>query len=334
MKKGIYVVFVLGVFGACQNKKIEKEETKLTHLVNAEGTEIVFTNSHNTSFFQTEDVNVQLTQADFTAVGVVGATVHLSNSGASNPIILFENPDLTSNYTEMIQHQTNIRQLQDVIIRQKQTELERTKDLLEHGSATGQELLNAELELSMEETNLVTERAALMKHETVLRGAGFDVEILRRATAGVAFVMSDIPESLIGNIEENGSSILAFTAFPNVKFTGKIRAIADRVNPATRMVKILIEMNNSGNKIKSGMFTSSTFLLKKSNFITVSKNALITVQGRYYVFIKTNHNTFERRNVQTGQQIGERVIIYHGLESGDEVVIKGAMQLKGLSFGY
>jgi hypothetical protein len=294
----------------------------------------VFVDAENCSFFQTEEVSMQLAQADFTAVGVVGATVHPSNSGASRNIILFENPDLASSYTDLIQHQINIQQIQNVTIRQKQTELERTKDLLKNGSATGQELLEAELGLSIEETNLATEQAALMEHETTLRAAGFDAEILKRTNAGTAFIVSDIPENLIGNVKKNSSCALVFTAFSHEEFSGKIRALADRVDPTTRMVKILIEMNNPQNKLKSGMFANTTFTLVEGDFITISKNALVTVQGKHYVFRKKAEKRIERTEVQPGPQIGDRIVVYDGLSLGDTVVVKGVMQLKGLSFGY
>jgi len=38
--------------------------------------------------------------------------------------------------------------------------------------------------------------------------------------------------------------------------------------------------------------------------------------------------------VNVGNQVGDRIIVFSGLNNGDSVAIKGVMQLKGLSFGY
>jgi len=58
------------------------------------------------------------------------------------------------------------------------------------------------------------------------------------------------------------------------------------------------------------------------------------VQGKDYMFVATTPNTFERKEVLIGQQLDSKVVVLHGLNENDKVVIKGAMELKGLSFGY
>ena len=58
------------------------------------------------------------------------------------------------------------------------------------------------------------------------------------------------------------------------------------------------------------------------------------MQGRNYVFLKTAPQVFERREVNIGDQIGDRIVAFSGLKDGENVVTKGVMQLKGLSFGY
>ena len=334
MKKPIYFVLILLLVTSCQNQGNKAEEIEPRHFVDQNGTEISFTDQKTFSFFKTEKVNTEPLQAVFPAVGIVGATVHRSNSGASENIVFFENSELTSNYTELIQHQINISQIRNINIRQKQIEMERTIDLLKHGSATEQEMLSAEMELSIEQTNLANERAALIEHEVELKAAGYDAELLKNNKAGTALVISDIPESYIDKIKKGSTCTMVFTAFPNEEFTGTINAIADRVDNASGMAKVRIEMNNPENKLKSGMFANISFDLEERNFINVRKNALVTVQGKHYVFSRISDNLIERREIQIGQQIGERVIVFHGLNDGDEVVIEGVMQLKGLSFGY
>ena len=93
-------------------------------------------------------------------------------------------------------------------------------------------------------------------------------------------------------------------------------------------------MNNSDGKLKAGMFGTVGFGVSEGKNISVNKDALITIQGKSYVFVKSGENGFQRKEVNIGDQIGDRIIVFSGLDNGDSVAIKGVMQLKGLSFGY
>jgi cobalt-zinc-cadmium efflux system membrane fusion protein len=68
--------------------------------------------------------------------------------------------------------------------------------------------------------------------------------------------------------------------------------------------------------------------------LSVPNTSIVTVQGKNYVFVQKTDTQFERREIISGQQINNRIIIFSGLHVGDKVITKGAMQLKGLSFGY
>lgn len=334
MKHIRYILPILLLLASCRNKEKKSEEKNTTPVVSNNGQVIFFPDTETLSFFKTEEVSSGNIHADFTAVGKIGATVLASTTGALQNIVLFENPDLAGNYTQLIQHQIHIRQIQNINIRQKEIELDRTRDLEQHGVATGQDLLNAQTALSMEQTSLANEKAALIEHEAKLKSGGFNPERLRNAKAGTAFIICDIPESQVSKIKEGSSCTVTFTSFPNESYTGKIEDVADMVDHLTRMVKIRIHINNSSGKLKAGMFATVSFGINESNFITIGKTSLVTVQGKNYVFVKKSATEFERREIRAGQQIGDRLIVFSGLDNGDEIAIEGVMQLKGLSFGY
>lgn len=334
MKNTIYIISILVFLSACGGKDTKPKEKNTTPTVTNNGTQISFPDAETFTFFKTEKINSNNINADFTAPGKISATVLASGEGASQNIILFENPDLAGNYTLLIQHQINIKQIQNINIKQKQIELERIKDLQLHGAATGQDLLNAQTSLSIEQSSLANGKAALIEHEAKLKSGGFNPEVLRNAKAGTAYIICDIPENQISKMKEGSICNIQFTAFPEEKFTGKIDDVADVVDNATRMIKLRISINNSSSKLKAGMFATVSFGLSVGNFISINKTSLVTVQGKNYVFVKTNINTFERKEVQVGQQIGDRIIIFAGINNGNEIAVEGVMQLKGLSFGY
>lgn len=323
------------MLSACGEKETEKTETKHSApIVSNDGNTIAFHDEESIAFFETETMGNKNIEAILTAPGKIAATVLPSGSGASQNIILFDNSELSSNYTQLLQLKTNISQIQNINIKQKQLELERTKDLLAHGSATGQDLLTAETELSIEKSSLMNERSALIEHETQLKSAGFNAETLRRAKAGTAYLICDIPENQISKIEVGQSTKAIFTAFPNETITGKFAGVADMVDAATRMLKVRIEIDNSSGKLRTGMFANVSFGVSEADFISISENSVVTIQGHHYVFVKTSPTEFERREVQLGAHMVERIIVFSGLENDEKIATEGVMQLKGLSFGY
>jgi membrane fusion protein, heavy metal efflux system len=295
---------------------------------------ITFHDTASSNFFTVEAVGDSALSGSLHAPGKVAATVLRSGEGGQN-IVLFDNPDLESDYSQLIQHKVNINHIQDINIKQRKVELDRTQDLYNHGAASGKDILEAQSNLAMEQTNLANEKTQLIEHESDLKAAGFDPEILRSTAPGNAYVICDIPENQLNNVSKGAACTVTLSSFPDTPFPGHVEAIADVIDNVTRMVKLRIRLTVPNSNIRAGMFAMVIFNVKgDAGGINVNRDALLTSDGQNYVFLKTSPNTFERREVRTGQQIGDRIAVYSGLKNGDNVVVRGVMQLKGLSFGY
>lgn len=334
MKHLFFMVFLSFLMTSCGSETKSEGLQGHSPIVGNNGINIQFPDVSHLDFFKTEILNNDTLSSKFMAPAHIAATVVPSREGANQHLVLFENPELASHFTQLAQLQININQISNINLKQRRIELERTKDLLAHGVATGQDLMDSESALAMEQSALSNEKAALMEHESKLISAGFSSDVLRKSKAGMAFLICDIPENQIGNIEENSTCSIQFNAFPNMEFTGSVDAIAEIVDPATRMVKVRISVDDSSRKLKSGMFANVTFNLSDHHNLSVHQNALVTVQGKHYVFKRISENEFERKEVRIGQQIGDRIIIFDGISTTDELAVEGVLQLKGLSFGY
>lgn len=335
MKNTTYILLLLmSGLAACKLRATPETNSTPPPTVQDDGATLIFHDPETMGLFTAQVLTEGQISATLTAPAKVAATIVPSQMGDGKGIVLFDNPDLASHYAQLTQHLTNISQIQNINIRQRQLELERTQDLRDHGVATGQELLNAQTALSMERTNLANEKAALIEHEAQLLSAGFSADLLRSARAGTIYLMCDIPENQIGRIRKDAPCTIKFSSIPDQSFTGRIDGIADMVDNTTRMVKVRIFFSDPGNRLKAGMFALVDFNLMEGNSITLPQSALVTVQGKNYVFIKKNDSTLQRTAVDAAQQIGDRVVVNGGLSKGDEVVTQGVMQLKGLSFGY
>ena len=350
--KSLLLLVVL--FSACKTKQTQSTENN-SPIVSKDGIKITIPSKKSADFFKAETVSSSLISAEMIAPAQIVATT------VNNKVILFSNPELTSDYTELLNHQSAIiekeaviKQKQavisqkDAIIKQKQVDIERFEDLAEHGAATGKDVANAKTEKLFAESeksialsekagaeaDLIGEKSLIIQHSTQLKAAGFNPETLIHSAAGNTWIIADISENQISKIKVGSQCKIKFTAYPNEVFIGTVNGIADVMDNMSHMTKVRIAISNRDNKLRSGMFALVSFGVSEGNFISIDKNALITVQGKNYVFAKTGQGIFERKEVQTGQQIGDRVIVFGGLLNGNEVVVNGAIQLKGLSFGY
>ncbi|CAN5459580.1 efflux RND transporter periplasmic adaptor subunit [soil metagenome] len=333
MRQIIFLMLFASAMLSCKKEAAQERHLNFTKPKVA-GDVITFADDTIANYFTTQAIQSADLQTDFSVPARVVATVMTSSENPDLNLILFDNPELTTDYTQLLQHLANIKQIEDIMIKQRSIELERVLDLQKHGAATGRDVLEAQTALAAEKTNLVNEKSSLIEEESMMKLSGFSTEALRKAKPNTVWVISEIADNQISKVKPGESCEVTFSSYPNEVFNGKIEDIGDVVDNVTRMLKLRIGITNPDRRLKAGMFGNARFGLKEGNFLTVPLEALVTVQGKNYVFVKTSPRTFERRKVTTGQQANNRMIVFDGISEKAEVVIKGTMQLKGLAFGY
>lgn len=322
IRKNLFYLLCLSAFllGACEkSEKTQQAPAVKKPQVKENGRIIEFADTASINTFKTEQAKISDIQAKFSAPARVVATIVNSVESEGQHLVLFDNPDLTNTYTALVQHMTNVNTYK--------SNLNRVKDLAQNGAATGKEVIEAE-------TQLANEKADLIEFEAKLKLAGLDPEDLIHAKVNSVWMICDIPETQIGELKINSSCNIQFSSFPDKKFIGKIDDFGDVVDQTTRMVKLRISINNPNRLLRAGMFATVQFDSNEGTSITVPKNAIVIVQGKTYLFVKTNSNTFERKEVQVSDQPDDETVIFSGITDKEQVVVTGVMQLKGLSFGF
>ncbi len=319
MKLRVCILFLAGCLVACKDKPKPVVESVPRPTVSADGGRITFPDAAMIRPFTTQPARSDTIQTDFSAPGHVAAMVLRSTENPAERLVLFDEPNLSDNYTAILQHRINIQT--------ERGNLGRVRDLQVHGAASGKEVIDAQ-------TQLANEEAAIITDEATLKLAGFDPNALRRAKPNTILVVCEIPENQLGSIRNGLPCTLNFTAFPNERFTGRIDNVNDYVDNTTRQIKLRIAVSNPDGRLKAGMFATVQFGVVEGRMMTVSRDAIVTVQGRDYVYVRTSPKTIDRRAVQLGQQRADRVVVQTGLRENDAVVNANVLQLKGLSFGY
>jgi membrane fusion protein, heavy metal efflux system len=234
-------------------------------------------------------------------------------------IVLFESPEVTSLYSQYRQARANAERTEK--------NLARVRDMYESRAATGKDVNDTE-------TEAATTRAAAAESEGKLRELGFNPVELDAVSPGTVWLICDISESLLDEVQQGEEVPIKYASFPNVVFSGHADAVGEVVDPVTRTVKVRVSARNAAGRILPGMFARVDFGDPRDGVVVLTSSAVTTVEGSDYAFVQTGEGRFERRQIMIASSPDTTIVVLKGIEDGDRVVNDGTMLLKGLSFGY
>ena len=203
----------------------------------------------------------------------------------------------------------------------------RTKEMYDNQAATGKDLNEAE-------TDAANAKAQFNEADGKLRALGYNPQELEKISTPTVWLISDVTESQLKEVQKGEEVDIYFTSLPGKKFLGHAEAIGEVIDPITRTVKVRVSAKNPHGFFLPGMFAKVDFGDPISNVILLPPSAVVTVEGKDYVFVQSNTGEFHRRAVTVLDANPTNVVIGSGVVDGDQVVVQGSLLLKGLSFGY
>jgi membrane fusion protein, heavy metal efflux system len=246
--------------------------------------------------------------------------------------------------------------------------LERTKQLVEIGAASRQELEEAtavhtshatEAEAARERLfllGLTRQQVGALKSashviSTVVVPAPLDGVILERSAnpgqvvgmGEALFVVTDLSEVwAVGDLYEQDFShvrvgseaTLTMLAYPGLTLRGRVTYIDPRVDPQTRTAKVRVEVPNPEGRLRLGMYVTLTFITASGErVVAVPRAAVQTMAGQQVVFVAApdEEGKFIQRRVELGPLVGESYIVRQGLQPGEVVVTEGSFFLRAES---
>lgn len=107
---------------------------------------------------------------------------------------------------------------------------------------------------------------------------------------------------------------------------GKLISVSNSIESG--YIPIIFEFANPGD-ILIGSFAQVWLLGRERNdVIALPQTALIEEQGQFFVYIKLDDDCYRKQSVIAGSRDGHLVEILQGIHIGEEVVVKGAYQVK------
>ena len=144
------------------------------------------------------------------------------------------------------------------------------------------------------------------------------------------WVLVDINEKDLAKVHKGQAATVSVGAFADLKLRGRITYIADVVDEATHTVKARIEVANPGRKLKPEMFAAVELALPAdaAAVLALPEDTVQDLDGKKVVFVAENEAEFAARQVQTGRAANGMVEIVSGLKEGERYAVKGAFILK------
>jgi Cu(I)/Ag(I) efflux system membrane fusion protein len=138
------------------------------------------------------------------------------------------------------------------------------------------------------------------------------------------WVNAEVPESLAAQVRPGSAVEARAPALAGTTFKGKVTAILPEVNPATRTLKVRVELANPAGALVPGMFANVTFKpVARTDILQVPSEAVITTGKRNVVIVALGEGKFAPTEVEIGMESNGQTEIRKGLAAGQQVVISG-----------
>jgi cobalt-zinc-cadmium efflux system membrane fusion protein len=239
---------------------------------------------------------------------------------------------------------------------------ERAERLFEAKAAARQDVERARADEQLAEFALAQARAEAERTNAALAQLGVDAMgrmILRTPIAGAVIAREALPGSVVQagaplvtitdpsslwldlaaaetvavTLRPGATLQFGTTAFPDERFSARVRTIGAALDPQTRTVAVRAVVANQGRRLMPGMFVSVAVEASAPRAgVAVPDAAVQLLDERPVVFVAradaAGAVTFERRDVELGAKADGRTQIVKGLAPGEMVVNAGAFAVK------
>jgi len=164
----------------------------------------------------------------------------------------------------------------------------------------------------------------------VARGAHLNdttAAIMTIANLDEVWVTANVPEKDTALVAQGQAVDVVFAAYPGEVLKGRVLFVSDILDPDTRRTKVRIAFKNPDIRLKPNMFASATFVTPMRTVRVVPATAVVLRSEADQVFVEIAPWTFEARSVDIDFQQKDQVVVAHGLEADQRVVVKGAVLL-------
>lgn len=160
-------------------------------------------------------------------------------------------------------------------------------------------------------------------------------EQLRSDKADVIFSIAEIDKVwVIANVNESDIAKVALgyeaniqtISYPDKIFHGEVSRIFNAIDPDTKAMKIIVELDNQDYKLKPEMNATVKIRYKEGMQLpTIPSESVIFDKNKNWVMVFHSRTNIETRLVEVHRQIGNQTYILSGLKPGEKVISKSGL---------
>ncbi|HRH33475.1 MAG TPA: efflux RND transporter periplasmic adaptor subunit [Catalimonadaceae bacterium] len=160
-------------------------------------------------------------------------------------------------------------------------------------------------------------------------------EQLRSDKSDVIFSIAEIDKVwALANVNESDISKVAIgfeaniqtISYPDKTFYGKVSRIFNAIDPDTKAMKIIVELENKDYKLKPEMNATVSLRYKEGRQLpTIPSASVIFDKNKNWVMVFHSRTQIETRLVEVHRQTGDLTYISSGLKPGEKVISKSGL---------
>lgn len=109
---------------------------------------------------------------------------------------------------------------------------------------------------------------------------------------------------------------------------GRLLSIGRIADSGSTLIPVTFEFDNRNDLPQGAIVEAYLVGAPIAEALIVPTTAVTEAQGLYYVYVQLDAECYERREVKLGASDGERVQLLSGIEAGERVVTRGAINVK------
>lgn len=147
--------------------------------------------------------------------------------------------------------------------------------------------------------------------------------VLKVVALDTVFFEAQVPETNIRSMRPGLNVAVRVDAYPGRSFTGKVAKIYPTASTQSRNFNVRIVLPNTGRLLRPGLFARGQVVTERRVGTVVSKDALVSREGKMLVFVASEDSKAELRPVKVGVQTEQTAEVLSGVRAGERVIVAG-----------
>jgi cobalt-zinc-cadmium efflux system membrane fusion protein len=140
------------------------------------------------------------------------------------------------------------------------------------------------------------------------------------------WAVANVNESDISKVQLGYEAEVKTISYPDKAFKGKVSRILNAIDPETKAMKIIVELENADFKLKPEMNATVNLRFTEGKKLPmIPSQSVIFDKNKNWVMVYHSRTKIETRSVEVYRQVGDRTYILIGLKPGEKVISQNGL---------